>query len=567
MHNKTHAETNSIQNEQVKALFEEGVVRSSSEELEQLFDTCTAPFVKAGVFERVAVFLLNKAARSLELTFGSGLSPSGADLAGNYSLSMADTDHLVARVGRTGIHEYHESTETIPSIQDDPLIKQFTPGRFAVVPLPVRGMTMGVLIAGSSDTGPFSEEHRALLHSLTSQFNLSLENVILQKNLNSETQKLQNAHEQIVQSEKLSTLGLLVASVAHEINNPLTGIMGYAEALWKSSNRPEIQDLVEKILRELERTRRIIRSILSFAKNAELKKTSSDLSDLLEKSIEVMSPELVKHNITLVKNFDPGCFSLVDLDQIHQVFSNIVNNAIHAVEERESDRRITIEAVKEGTQAVIRFKDNGHGISPENMKNIFVPFFTTKKAHKGTGLGLSIANNIVESHGGYISAENSSRNGTTFCIRLPLIDTTVSGRSNADKSTPQGLSILIVDDEVAIQESLREILKIRGNHVDTVGTGRDAFSMIHRHPYDIIICDLKLPDVNADNMYYEMQDMGALLKKTIFISGDTTSKRVHEFLTTTGAHYLSKPFHPTDLHKKIHEIIEGSTNSTNHFAA
>ena len=149
MHNETHAETNSILNDRVRALFEDGVARSSAGELERLIDACTAPLVQAGIFDRVAVFLLNKAAQSLECMFSSGVSSSATDDSSRYSLSMADTDHLVVRVGHTGVHEYHDGAAPVPASQHDPLIKQFIPGRFAVFPLSVCGVTIGVLVAGS----------------------------------------------------------------------------------------------------------------------------------------------------------------------------------------------------------------------------------------------------------------------------------------------------------------------------------------------------------------------------------------------------------------------------------
>ncbi len=532
---------------------------------EQIF---TAAACLGGItgFERFAVLLLKEEDKTLLFTNGAGFKKSVARNLKGWTVSLADEDNLLARVATTGTGEYREDTATDPPAGNAGGAF-FTAGAAAVLPLSINGDTVGVLAASRPAPGPIPEQSRTLLQSVGSRISLTIENTILQKSLSTEAQKLRHAQQHIVQAEKFSALGLLIASVAHEINNPLTGIMGYAEALRKMSDAPESQTMVDKILKEAERAKRITRSMLGFAKKTDFKKSPVDLEDLLDKTLDALSAEINKNRISVKKYVSSDCVALADADQLLQVFFNIINNAIQALAEQKRDRVIRIETTREDSRAVVRIRDTGPGIGQESIKNIFLPFFTTKKAGTGTGLGLPIASNIIESHGGKIYAESTAPGGTTFHIQLPAVAGKTVKRSNGKRSFAQGLNILIVDDEAAIRESLRDILAMRGNRVDIAGTGMDAFALLHRGSYDIIICDMQLPDVQSESIYQRMLDMGDTLKKTIFISGDTSSKEAHDFLRTTGAHYLTKPFHPKDLHRKIQDITAPSQKTTNHFAA
>ncbi|HAK60703.1 MAG TPA: hypothetical protein DCO77_10020 [Nitrospiraceae bacterium] len=519
-------------------------------------------------FERFAVLLLNEGDKKLLFTHGAGFKKSASRALKGWTVSLSDEDNLLARVAATGTCEYREDTGTDPPAGTPGNGAFFTAGAAAVLPLSIKGKTVGVLAAGRPAPGPIPEQSRALLQSVSSRISLTIENTLLQKSLSTEAQKLRNARQHIVQAEKFSALGLLIASVAHEINNPLTGIMGYAEALRKMSGAPESQTMVDKILKEADRAKRITRSMLGFARKTNFKKSPVDLEDLLDKTLDALSAEISKNRISVRKYLSSDCVALADADQLLQVFFNVLNNAIQALAEQKQDGVIRIETTREGSLAVVRIRDNGPGIGEESIKNIFLPFFTTKKAGTGTGLGLPIASNIIESHGGRIRAESAAQGGTTFHIQLPAVAGKSARHSSVGVScSDQGLNILIVDDEAAIRESLRDILTLQGNRVDTAGTGTDALTLLRRGSYDIIICDMKLPDLQSESIYKQMQDMGDTIKKTIFISGDTSSQEAHDFLRTTGAHYLTKPFHPKDLHRKIRDITAPPKKTSNHFAA
>jgi two-component system NtrC family sensor kinase len=221
-------------------------------------------------------------------------------------------------------------------------------------------------------------------------------------------------------AEKMAAVGQLVSGVAHEVNNPLTAILGFADLLLEN---PEVADEVKSdlqiIVQEAQRTREIVQNLLSFARQTPPEKHTVDINQVLRKTISLRSYDLGSHGIVLEEAFDtklPGVIG--DAHQLQQVFLNILNNACDAVEETGRRGRIVVATEVVGTSVEIRFQDNGAGI--RNADRIFDPFYTTKEVGKGTGLGLSICYGIVREHNGEIVCfNNPDAQGATFCIRIP----------------------------------------------------------------------------------------------------------------------------------------------------
>jgi two-component system NtrC family sensor kinase len=226
----------------------------------------------------------------------------------------------------------------------------------------------------------------------------------------------------LMHAEKMAAVGQLVSGVAHEVNNPLTAILGFADLLMEN---PELTDEVKSdlqiIVQEAQRTREIVQNLLSFARQTPPEKHTVDINQVLRKTISLRSYDLGSHGIVLEEAFDaelPGIIG--DAHQLQQVFLNILNNACDAVQETGRRGRIVVATEVIGNSVEIRFQDNGTGI--KQADRIFDPFYTTKEVGKGTGLGLSICYGIVREHSGDIVCfNNPDVQGATFCIRIPLM--------------------------------------------------------------------------------------------------------------------------------------------------
>ncbi|HQE84170.1 MAG TPA: ATP-binding protein [Candidatus Hydrogenedentes bacterium] len=226
----------------------------------------------------------------------------------------------------------------------------------------------------------------------------------------------------LLQSEKLYTLGELVAGVAHELNNPLTGIIGYAELLMRRELEPEMRDRLDQIAEEAERCRRIVENLLSFGSHHEALKELHDINQLLADTLQLREYQLRISGISIDADYDDAIPPLrVDVNEMRRVFFYLINNAHQALETvKGRPRKLRISTGTEHDRAYIRIEDNGPGIPPEIQPKIFDPFFTTRKFGEATGLGLSVSYGIVKEHGGDIGMKSEPGKGATFTVTLPL---------------------------------------------------------------------------------------------------------------------------------------------------
>jgi two-component system NtrC family sensor kinase len=226
--------------------------------------------------------------------------------------------------------------------------------------------------------------------------------------------------DKLVHTEKMAAVGQLVSGVAHEVNNPLTAILGFADLLMQNPDLPESarKDL-RVILQETQRTKQIVQNLLSFARQMPPQRNPVQLNPILRRTIQLRSYDLNSHGVEVIEHLDDALPDVIgDAHQLQQVFLNILNNAYDAVEEVGRPARIEIVSAKSGDSVEVSFSDNGNGIT--HPDKIFDPFFTTKEVGKGTGLGLSICYGIVQEHGGEILYHNNiGGEGATFVVRLP----------------------------------------------------------------------------------------------------------------------------------------------------
>ena len=297
-----------------------------------------------------------------------------------------------------------------------------------VYPLVLNGEILGLLmVRRSSDKAPFtsSDLRSATIfssHVAQSVYNAKIYQELEEKirQLKMTNQKLKETKSQLIQSEKLAAIGQLAAGVAHELNNPLTGILGLSQMiLGEVSFKEEQREDMETIIKESKRCRLIIQNLLKFSRRNEPKRESVNVISLLDSIIEMVHYEFTSSSIDILKEYSPPLAPVFgDPAQLQQVFINIITNAKHAME-GESAARLTIQAHQKSNRVYLRFKDNGCGIPKEAVTKIFDPFFTTKPVGLGTGLGLSISYGIIQEHGGTIFVESKAGIGTIFTVELP----------------------------------------------------------------------------------------------------------------------------------------------------
>jgi signal transduction histidine kinase len=241
--------------------------------------------------------------------------------------------------------------------------------------------------------------------------------------LNEYTQQLKDSQEQLIQSEKLSSLGQLAASIAHEVNNPLSGVLTYTQLLAKRINSDKFSkesalDYLSKMESELTRSTGLVRNLLDFARQSAPVPVETDLNDVVNRVLELTAHSAKLNKVEVIKELDPSLPKLTaDPNQLQQVFTNLVVNAIQAMPE---GGKLTLRTSHEKGQLKLDVQDTGYGIPPENMRKLFTPFFSTKKEVKGVGLGLAISYGIIQRHRGKIEVQSVEGKGTTFTVQLPV---------------------------------------------------------------------------------------------------------------------------------------------------
>ncbi|MBN1574636.1 MAG: PAS domain S-box protein [Deltaproteobacteria bacterium] len=364
---------------------------------------------------------------------------------------------------------------------------------------------------------------------------------------------------QLLQTEKLSTMGTLMSGVAHELNNPLTSIIGYAQLLSKRDVPDEIKEKLDVILRESIRSSKIVGGLLAFAREHKPERKTININDVLMESIKLREYDLKVSNVDIRTSLSrdlPQTYA--DPYQLQQVFINLINNARDAIEEQDQGV-LSISSYRENDNIVLEFEDTGPGIPEELVNRIFDPFFTTKEAGKGTGLGLSMAYGIIKEHNGTISVESKPGIGTKFIISIPIVKNArpIMDEVKAPIKAPDGVkSILIVEDEASLRDLLYNALTETGYSVEITSTGDEALDILGAKEFDAVISDIKMPGINGKELYLHLQKSHAdIADKIIFITGDVLNKETQSFLQNTNNKFIEKPFNVDVLVSMLNEVL------------
>ncbi len=362
--------------------------------------------------------------------------------------------------------------------------------------------------------------------------------------------KVQERTEQLLQAEKLAAMGQLLASMAHELNNPLSVVNGHTFLLRKAAKDGPLAERAAKIGEAAERCTRIVNNFLGLARRRPPERQMVKINEVIEEAIELLSYELRVESVEVILDLATDLPSLwADPHQLHQVMVNLISNAHHAMRQTSPPRRITLtsrfDSAKE--RVSLEVADTGPGIPPEIRSRIFQAFFTTKPPGQGTGLGLSLCQGIIENHGGTIAVGSGLGQGAIFRIQLPVepAPQAAAGEVAPPPALPplRGKTILVVDDEPEIVAVLTEMLSADGQLVETAANGARALDKLRGRSFDLIITDIKMPELDGLGLWRELErrDQG-LLRRIIFVTGDTLGPETKEFLKETGAPCLTKPF-------------------------
>jgi len=389
---------------------------------------------------------------------------------------------------------------------------------------------------------------------LSSAFNQMTENLkSSREQLEMTVETLKTTQAQLIQSEKLSGIGEFVAGVAHELNNPLTSVMGFSELLRKADGDPRHRRYLDMIHKSALRCQKIVQSLLSFARRHQPERKLSSLNELVEDTVEILQYQMRTSNIEVVTDLDSNLpKAMVDPHQLQQVFLNIINNARQALETYRPGGCVRITSERRGDRACINFEDNGPGIPEANLSKVFDPFFTTKDVGTGTGLGLSLCYGIIKEHGGAISVRSKPGEGASFRIELPFGTAASAPAAQAALVLPEspenaregeGKKVLVIDDEEMILQMVRETLQDHGYEVDVAPDGETALQRLSQTAYDLALCDWKMPGLNGQQVYERIQvSHPKLSERMIFITGDVINDKTQQFLHDRKKVCLSKPF-------------------------
>ena len=378
-------------------------------------------------------------------------------------------------------------------------------------------------------------------------------------------QQLARQREQVFQSEKMSALGSLLAGVAHELNNPLSVVVGHAMMLSDETQDPEVLRQIQKISTAAERCSKIVRTFLTMARQEPVRMEPVDIGDLIETAVEVArygNPgRRVRIETDIASNLPQLC---ADHDQITQAVVNLIINAEQAIEGAEVGDAVRVIAHHDAhnRRLEIAVEDNGPGIPSDIRARVFEPFFTTKGVGQGTGIGLAVCHRVVAAHKGKIEISDLAPQGTRFTISLPAdrIDTPCSPEETPVPAETAPVRVLVIDDEVDVADLNVEVLRRGGYEADAVYEAEKAVDALRDGGYDVVLSDLNMPKVDGRGVFEAIStEFPDLASRTGFVTGDTMGRASQAFLQESRRPYIEKPVSPKELRAFVAELSKEGT--------
>jgi len=517
---------------------------SRSLDFEEVLEKSLAALTEVTGHELASFHLLTPDGHSLILRGHRGLSPRLRDV--NLTLPFGEglIGHAAAQARTLVVDNALASPDLLPAARS--VVEAEGIKGFICVPIRARDRILGTLSLGRQTPDPFSEEEVTLLEAAADQIGLALDNARLYSELRRQLEELRRTQAELIHAEKLSAVGELAAGVAHEINNPLTTILGEIQLLLLSNLGTEVKEHFQVISDETVRAARIVQSLLLFAGRYPPQRTLCTVADPLRRVLDLKGYQLRTDDIRVATEFEPASQVWADENQLQQVFLNLVQNA-HQAMKGAHDRGTLIARVRPleaGVRAEIL--DDGPGISPEHLPRLFDPFFTTKPPGVGTGLGLSVSYRIVTEHGGRLWAENRPEGGAAFILELPV--GVPPAEPGALTLPPKALKVLVVEDEAGVAGVLSGLLRRLGHEAEVARDGRDAIARVEKSSHDLLIVDLKMPGMSGRQLWEALRERRSpLAHRMAFMSGNARSPDLLDLIREGGALTLPKPFTIDDV--------------------
>jgi two-component system NtrC family sensor kinase len=501
-----------------------------------------------------SIMLLDRERQTLRIAVGRGL-PEG----GRGPVEVKVGEGVAGKVVEMGEAVVVEDIEKDPRFgqQNDP---RYGGGSFICMPLRVAERIVGVVNLSKKEvapghTGVFSQTDLQFLNALATYTAYAVDNARLFEEAQQAAQRLQEvvedqklrltlAQQQMIQAAKLSALGELVAGVAHELNNPLTVLVGASDILEQQAP-DDLKEYAQMIRESTDAARSIVRGLLTFGRQMPLERRHVMLEELIEKVLTLTAADLRVESVKIDRDMEPGLPPVwADGNQLQQVLVNLVMNAKQAMAEQpEAQRRLKVTTrARGGDRVLISLEDTGPGIPADVLPKIFDPFVTTKGS-AGTGLGLSISYGIIREHGGHITADSQPGHGATFTIDLPVGS---GGGSAPHQAGPtvnlDGKRILIVEHDQSVQKILLEHLEPTGCTALTVARADEARQHL-RDGIDLVVADFNLDGVDWLELLGQVAARGtAVGHRFIFITAGPVGEEADRALREAGAALLYKPF-------------------------
>jgi signal transduction histidine kinase/CheY-like chemotaxis protein len=473
------------------------------------------------------------------------------------------------------------------------------------IPLVAPGGLIGFLTLDSRQPGAYKPADGELALSFASQAAVAVENARLHESVKDQLAALKESRTRLLQSEKLAAIGELVAGVAHELNNPLTAIIGIAQVVQSSEGGDRLRPDLERLVQEAHRTGKIVRNLLDFARQRPPERRAVQLNDVVRRSLRILEYQMSSHGIGLETHLDPDLpQTMADPHQLQQVVVNLLNNAVEAMK-GSSGRVLVRTELAKATQTtpperpeaappraatagvegaperflLIVVEDEGPGVPEEIRPHIFDPFFSTKGPARGTGLGLSVCHGIVTEHGGRIRVETAggptgTGTGASFVVELPFVAPGTDGsgppqgqesESGLDARLPPPAAttrrsvaprILVVEDEEPVRGLMLRVMGRAGYAVEVCADGQEALERLRGEPFDLIVCDIRMPRLSGPELYLRLtQEMPGAAPHVLFITGDTVRADTRAFIEETDVPVLLKPFDMGVLLARVEDML------------
>ena len=522
----------------------------------------------ARIFHAERSFLFLRKDNELELITSEG-TPK------NFKLD--NIPEKLKHVAATHQNLFYQKKEEIPSELSQMIGRA---NSFIAVPLSTsdtNSTCMGILcIADKKEEEVFTIEDQQLLGILANYAAIALSNskfykelkrkeaeiakwnLELEKRVTKRTEELKSAQGQLVQSEKMAAIGLLAAGVAHEFNNIIASMYGFAQIAKK--NEQYQAKLVDIVVNQSQRACDITESLLSFSKQKGDHLELVQVENLVETVLRLIKTALENEGIEIVKNYNKVRKTLLNPGKIQQVFVNIMINARHAIER---NGKVTIDiSEKDGKWICVSFTDTGKGIEAENLGRIFEPFYTTKGSfgggtQPGTGIGLSLCYNIIKQHNGDLTVASEMGKGSRFTVTLPIITKTPakSEKESNEKliaKVAPGQRTLIVEDTKDLRDLLKHVLEEKGFEVYLAENGGEAVEMCKKEYFDIMFLDIRMPGLKDGFQVFDEVKRLEPNTKIIIITGRAEDATLMKYVGYANG-YLRKPFEIDDIYQVLQE--------------